>query len=121
MEKSEFDSRQRQEILLFSTASIPTTRPKQDLIQWLPGALYTGVKRPGHGLYQDQKTHLGFRLCLLLLEGHSERVRHTSMFKQEMHTKFRLRNVMRKYHVYEVLLSERQTDTMTHILLEQVG
>jgi hypothetical protein len=33
--------------LLFSTASRPTLGPTQPPIQWAPGAVSTGVKRPG--------------------------------------------------------------------------
>jgi hypothetical protein len=32
---------------LFTTASIPAVGPTQPPIQWVPGALYLGVKRPG--------------------------------------------------------------------------
>jgi hypothetical protein len=42
-----FDSRQGQEVCIFSTASRPVLRPTQPAIQWVPGALSPGVKRPG--------------------------------------------------------------------------
>jgi hypothetical protein len=34
---------------LFSTSSIPVLRPIKPLIQWVPGALSPGIKRPGRG------------------------------------------------------------------------
>jgi hypothetical protein len=36
----------RGKLSLFSTASSPALRPTQTPIQWTPGALYTGIKRP---------------------------------------------------------------------------
>jgi hypothetical protein len=42
-----FESRQELGILLFATASRPTLRPTQPLIQWVQGALSLEVKRPG--------------------------------------------------------------------------
>jgi hypothetical protein len=42
-----FDSRQGQEILLFSTGPRPSLGPTQPPIQWVPGALSPGVKRSG--------------------------------------------------------------------------
>jgi hypothetical protein len=42
-----FDSQQGLEIFLFTTASIPALEPTQPPIQWVPGALSLGVKRPG--------------------------------------------------------------------------
>jgi hypothetical protein len=44
-EESRFDSRQGQEIYLFSTASRPALGPTQPPKQWVPGALSLGVKR----------------------------------------------------------------------------
>jgi hypothetical protein len=42
-----FDSRRRLEIFLFTTASRTALGPAQPPIQWVPGALSLGVKRPG--------------------------------------------------------------------------
>jgi hypothetical protein len=41
-----FDSRRGLGIFLFTTASRPTLAPTQHPIQWVPGALSLGVKRP---------------------------------------------------------------------------
>jgi hypothetical protein len=46
-ERSGFDSRQGEEIFLFSTASRPALGPTQPPIQWVPGGLSVGVKRLG--------------------------------------------------------------------------
>jgi hypothetical protein len=43
-----FDSWQRQEIFLYSTASTPALGSNQPPVQWVLGALSLGVKRPGH-------------------------------------------------------------------------
>jgi hypothetical protein len=43
-----FYSRQGEEISLFSTASRPGLGSTQPPIQWLPGALSPGMKRPEH-------------------------------------------------------------------------
>jgi hypothetical protein len=37
----------RGEIFLYSTASMPDLGPTQPPIQWVPGALSSGVKQPG--------------------------------------------------------------------------
>jgi hypothetical protein len=42
-----FESRQGLGIFLFTTASRPPLGPTQLPIQWVPGALSLGVKRPG--------------------------------------------------------------------------
>jgi hypothetical protein len=44
---SEFDSRRWVGLFLSDTVSIPTLGPTQPHIQWVPGALSLGVKRPG--------------------------------------------------------------------------
>jgi hypothetical protein len=41
-----FESRQGLGIFLFTTASRPTLGPTQPPVQWVPGALSLGVKRP---------------------------------------------------------------------------
>jgi hypothetical protein len=43
----EFDSRRGLGIFLFTTAFRPALGPTQPPIQWVPGALSLGVKRPG--------------------------------------------------------------------------
>jgi hypothetical protein len=43
----EFDSRRGLGIFLFTTASRTALGPTQPPIQWVPGALSLGVKRPG--------------------------------------------------------------------------
>jgi hypothetical protein len=47
LDDREFVSRQRLGIFLFTTASRPALRPTQPPIQWVPGVLSLGVKRPG--------------------------------------------------------------------------
>jgi hypothetical protein len=42
-----FDSRRRLGIFLFITATRPAPGPTQPPIQWVPGALSLGIKRPG--------------------------------------------------------------------------
>jgi hypothetical protein len=42
-----FDSRRGLEIFLFTTASRTALGPTQPPIQWVPGALSLGIKRPG--------------------------------------------------------------------------
>jgi hypothetical protein len=43
----EFESRQRQGIFLFATASSPALGPTRPPIQWVLGDVSLGVKRPG--------------------------------------------------------------------------
>jgi hypothetical protein len=43
-----FESRQGLGNFLFTTASRPGLGPIQPPIQWVPGALSLGIKRPGH-------------------------------------------------------------------------
>jgi hypothetical protein len=42
-----FESRQGLGIFLFTTASRPALGPTQSPIQWVPGALFLGIKRQG--------------------------------------------------------------------------
>jgi hypothetical protein len=42
------DYRQKHEIFLYSTASKPVLWHTQPPFLWVPGALFPGVKRPGH-------------------------------------------------------------------------
>jgi hypothetical protein len=42
-----FDSRQRQELFLYSTESKPALGPTEPPIQWVPGTISPEVKRPG--------------------------------------------------------------------------
>jgi hypothetical protein len=44
-----FDSRQGQDIFLCSTESRPALGSTKSPIQWVPGALTPGAKRPGRG------------------------------------------------------------------------
>jgi hypothetical protein len=48
-----FDSRRGLGIFLFTTMSRTALRPTQPPIQWVPGALSLGVKRPGRGADQS--------------------------------------------------------------------
>jgi hypothetical protein len=76
---SGFDSRQRQEIFLFPTASRPTLGPTQPPVQWVPGALSPGVKQPGrepgHSLPSSGEVenggaippHVFIQLCLAFI------------------------------------------------------
>jgi hypothetical protein len=43
-----FESREKLGIFLFTTASRPALGPTHLPIQWVPEALFLGVKRPGH-------------------------------------------------------------------------
>jgi hypothetical protein len=47
MDKLALDSRQVQENFLFPRTYISSIRPSQPPIQWIPGVLSLGVKRPG--------------------------------------------------------------------------
>jgi hypothetical protein len=51
----------RGEIFLSSTASRPVPEPTQPPIQWVPGALSSGLKRPGQE-YVDLYIHSPIRL-----------------------------------------------------------
>jgi hypothetical protein len=46
-----FDSQQRQELFLHSTASRPALEPTQPLIQWVLGTLFSGGKQPRSEAY----------------------------------------------------------------------
>jgi hypothetical protein len=48
LEDRRFESRQGLGIFLFTTATRPALGPTQPPVQWLPGALSVGIKRPGH-------------------------------------------------------------------------
>ena len=52
-EKSWFDSRQVQEISPFSFATILTQEHIQPPNQWVPAALFPGVKRPALGAHHS--------------------------------------------------------------------
>jgi hypothetical protein len=43
-----FDSRREQEIFLFAAASRLAVGPTQPPVQWVVGAIFPGVKGPGH-------------------------------------------------------------------------
>jgi hypothetical protein len=48
-----FNSRQGQEIFLYSIVSTPALRLTQPPIHWAPGAISPGVKRPGREVHQS--------------------------------------------------------------------
>jgi hypothetical protein len=58
--RSGFDLRQRQRIFLLAAASRPALGPSQPPVQWIPGVLSPGVKRPGRDA--DHSPHLVPRL-----------------------------------------------------------
>jgi hypothetical protein len=64
-----FESRKAQGIFLFATASRPTLGFTQSPIQWVPGALSPGVKRPGreanHWNYTSIPSHVFMVRCLV--------------------------------------------------------
>jgi hypothetical protein len=69
-----FDSRQRQDIFLYSTASRPSLGPTQPPIEWVPMGCFLGEKRPGseanHSLVVPSSRMLELYLhSLLLLRG----------------------------------------------------
>jgi hypothetical protein len=59
--RPEFDSRQRQEMFFFSTASRPALRPTKPSIQWVPEALHRQVKRPGREAYHSPPSSAEFK------------------------------------------------------------
>jgi hypothetical protein len=56
-----FDSRQGQEYL-FATVSREALRPTHPAVQWIPGALSSGVKRPGREADHLSQSNAGFRM-----------------------------------------------------------
>jgi hypothetical protein len=51
-------------IFLFSTASRTALGPTQPHIQWVPGALSLGVKRPEHEAYHSPPSSAEVKECL---------------------------------------------------------
>jgi hypothetical protein len=62
----EFDSRRRLGIFLFTTASRTALGPTQPPIQWAPGALFLGVKRPGREAGHSPPSSAEVRECVEL-------------------------------------------------------
>jgi hypothetical protein len=54
-----FDSRKVYEIFLYFTASRPDLEPTQPAIQWILGALSSGIKRPRHEANHSPPTTAG--------------------------------------------------------------
>jgi hypothetical protein len=59
----EFESRQRLGIFLFTTASRPSLGLSQPPIQWVPGALFLEVKRPGREAYHSPPSSAEIKNC----------------------------------------------------------
>jgi hypothetical protein len=64
-----FESRQGLRVFLLTTASRPALVSTHPPIQWVPGALSLGIKRPGHGA--DHNLHLVPRLRMRAANLHS--------------------------------------------------
>jgi hypothetical protein len=62
----EFDSRWGLGIVLFTTASRMALGPTQPPIQWEPGALSLGVKRPGRAAGHSPPSSAGVKECVKL-------------------------------------------------------
>jgi hypothetical protein len=61
-----FDSRRGLGIFIFTTASRPVLGPSQPPIQWVPGALSAGVKRPGREADHPYPSSAEVRECVEL-------------------------------------------------------
>jgi hypothetical protein len=61
-----FDSRRGLEIVFFTTASRTALGPTQPPIQWVPGALSLGVKRPGSEADHSPPTSAEVKECMQL-------------------------------------------------------
>jgi hypothetical protein len=61
-----FKSGQGLGIFLFTTASRPALRPTQPTIQWVPGALSLGVKRPRHEAEHSPPSDAEVKECVEL-------------------------------------------------------
>jgi hypothetical protein len=61
-----FDSRRGLGIFLFTTASITALGHTQPPIQWVPGALSLGVKRPGREADHSPPSSAGVKECVEL-------------------------------------------------------
>jgi hypothetical protein len=62
----EFDSRLGSRIFLFTTASITALETTQPPIQWVPGALSLGVKRPGREADHSPPSNAEVKECMEL-------------------------------------------------------
>jgi hypothetical protein len=60
-----FDSRQEQEIFPYTTAARPALRPFQPHIQWVPGDLFSRIKRPGGEAENSPPPHVFMAWCLI--------------------------------------------------------
>jgi hypothetical protein len=62
----EFDSRRGVGIFLFTAESRTALGPSQPPIQWVPGALFLGVKRPGHEADHSPPSSAEVKKCVEL-------------------------------------------------------